>query len=454
MKHLISARKQIIYLLIALLMLVAACVPGSAAPAQESPTPGEDQDIGLANLASVHCEEQGGRVEIRSDAEGSQFGVCVFEDGSECEEWAFYRGECELGRVGTPAASEEPGVADELIGTDWDLIEMTGELLLPGSTITIAFDESAFSGSAGCNHYFGDFTSSGSQLAVGMVGNTEMWCEGLMEQEQAFLSRIIEAVSLTLDEERLTIHTNDGDLIFEPARHQTLEGVDWILGGIARGDAVVETWIDAEIIAVFKDGRISGMSGCNQYFATYETDGTTLTLGPTGGTRMSCDEERNQREAEFLAALAAVTEYRISRDTLTFIDSEGSELLAFRAKSEPKTSDELVGQVWQWLQYEDSAGINDILVDDPPKYTLELLLDGTYQIRADCNQGGGSYQLDGSSLTLMPGPMTMAECGPDSLYSEFVARLGEVVTYVLEDGKLYLNLKMDAGNMVFGLATT
>jgi len=49
----------------------------------------------LANPASVYCEEQGGELEIR-DFESGQVGFCRFDDGSECEEWAFYRGECKM----------------------------------------------------------------------------------------------------------------------------------------------------------------------------------------------------------------------------------------------------------------------------------------------------------------------------------------------------------------------
>jgi putative hemolysin len=48
----------------------------------------------LPNPASVYCDEQGYRVEMRSDDEGNQYGVCIFPDGSECDEWAFFRGEC------------------------------------------------------------------------------------------------------------------------------------------------------------------------------------------------------------------------------------------------------------------------------------------------------------------------------------------------------------------------
>lgn len=51
----------------------------------------------LANPASVFCGEQGGTLELRANDDGGQYGVCVFDDGSECEEWAFYRGECKPG---------------------------------------------------------------------------------------------------------------------------------------------------------------------------------------------------------------------------------------------------------------------------------------------------------------------------------------------------------------------
>ncbi len=53
--------------------------------------------LGLANPAAVHCQEQGGQWSIRNAANGSQFGVCLFADGSVCEEWAFFRGECRPG---------------------------------------------------------------------------------------------------------------------------------------------------------------------------------------------------------------------------------------------------------------------------------------------------------------------------------------------------------------------
>jgi hypothetical protein len=71
--------------LLALALLAAAC--------------GDDdkEESQLPNPASVFCEEQGGTVEIREEAAG-QVGICVFDDGSECDEWAFFRGECQPGQ--------------------------------------------------------------------------------------------------------------------------------------------------------------------------------------------------------------------------------------------------------------------------------------------------------------------------------------------------------------------
>jgi putative hemolysin len=71
------------------------CAPGEAE---------ESAPIGMPNPASVHCTDNGGTLEIRQDASGGEYGVCVFGDGSECEEWAYFRGECAPGQP-TPSAN-------------------------------------------------------------------------------------------------------------------------------------------------------------------------------------------------------------------------------------------------------------------------------------------------------------------------------------------------------------
>ena len=82
-------------LVVVFLIGAVLCTLLSAPVRSSEPEPGE---AGLPNPASAYCEEQGGQVEIRTDAGGGQYGVCIFADGSECDEWAFYRGECSPGQ--------------------------------------------------------------------------------------------------------------------------------------------------------------------------------------------------------------------------------------------------------------------------------------------------------------------------------------------------------------------
>jgi hypothetical protein len=69
--------------------------------------------------------------------------------------------------------------------------------------------------------YFGTYSVSGSELGVGDVAVTEMWCmepEGVMDQEQAFLDALASVASYRLAGDRLELldETGEAILIFEP----------------------------------------------------------------------------------------------------------------------------------------------------------------------------------------------------------------------------------------------
>lgn len=62
-------------------------VPTAAA---EEPT---NEGAGLANPAVTHCTQLGYEDKNVDSPEG-QSSVCVFPDGSQCDDWEFYRGKC------------------------------------------------------------------------------------------------------------------------------------------------------------------------------------------------------------------------------------------------------------------------------------------------------------------------------------------------------------------------
>ena len=57
----------------------------------------------LANPASQRCIQEGGMLQIEQRPDGGQFGVCVFTDNRQCEEWALFRVECPVAGCGSRA---------------------------------------------------------------------------------------------------------------------------------------------------------------------------------------------------------------------------------------------------------------------------------------------------------------------------------------------------------------
>ncbi len=82
-----------------ILVLLAGCQPQANVPQapETSASPTSSQQAGLPNPASQNCGAQGGTLSIETREDGSQFGVCYFEDNRQCEEWALMRGDCPIG---------------------------------------------------------------------------------------------------------------------------------------------------------------------------------------------------------------------------------------------------------------------------------------------------------------------------------------------------------------------
>jgi putative hemolysin len=115
---------------IALLALAACAAPQTQATPEPAAT-----DIPQANMpnpASAYCEQNGNKLEIVTASDGSQHGVCIFPDGSSCDKWAYYRGECSPAVVeananangGNPGSFMPPGATEEVVDW-WGVIKST-----------------------------------------------------------------------------------------------------------------------------------------------------------------------------------------------------------------------------------------------------------------------------------------------------------------------------------------
>ena len=124
-----------IFTLTIILMAMTACTTFQVQTLGTSET-----DIPQANIpnpASVYCTQQGYKLEIRTAADGSQSGVCVFPDGSTCDEWAYFRRECGPGAQisPTPIMSDE---ATQKADNDDAGENASGGYMPPGTTEEIS----------------------------------------------------------------------------------------------------------------------------------------------------------------------------------------------------------------------------------------------------------------------------------------------------------------------------
>ena len=113
---------------------------------------------------------------------------------------------------------------------------------------------------------------------------------------------------------------------------------------------------------------------------------------------------------------------------------------------------EMLDTTWEWQQLTETSPAAQSVVPDSENYTIVFNQDGIYNAKADCNMLSGGYEVSGSSLTLLPGPSTLAECGPDSSYDQYVSLLGQVDGYEMENDKLILTFGDGAGQMIFANA--
>ncbi len=148
--------KRIILFTIILIELTACNAPQTQDP---EPAATYIPQVNMPYPASAYCEENGNTLTIQTAEDGSQSGVCVFPDGSSCDEWAYYSGECSMASLENPKLSQtaapipdasggyvQPGTSEPIVDW-WGVIKSTE----PGAQFDDYFERQDLGGSI----YFG-----------------------------------------------------------------------------------------------------------------------------------------------------------------------------------------------------------------------------------------------------------------------------------------------------------
>lgn len=115
----------------------------------------------------------------------------------------------------------------------------------------------------------------------------------------------------------------------------------------------------------------------------------------------------------------------------------------------------LAGSQWQLVEFQsmdDAEGTRRPAPDHA--VTAKFGADGKLSLMLDCNRGSASWEAGphhatGSGLAIGPVASTRMMCPEPSMGTFVAQRLPDVASYVIQDGKLYLSLKMDGGIFAF-----
>lgn len=117
----------------------------------------------------------------------------------------------------------------------------------------------------------------------------------------------------------------------EPA--PDFEDIPWILESYGEPRNLKTVLADTEISATFAsaEGKVTGIAGCNNYFAGYQVKGSALTVpGPIACTEMWCGDEIGKQETQYLNTLQAAESYTIENGKLRI--TCGNQLLVFKRR--------------------------------------------------------------------------------------------------------------------------
>jgi heat shock protein HslJ len=216
-------------------------------------------------------------------------------------------------------------------GASYTSQDVTGYTLVADSQLTLSFDGDKIGANAGCNSMGGAYSVENGKLVIdGQMVSTQMFCDGLMDQDQWYSTFLTSSPSITQDGSNLTL--SDGtvtityldDEVGNPDK--PLEGTTWNVTGTIANEAVSSAPEGASI--VLQDGTAQVNTGCNTGSATYEVaaDGTTVTFGALALTKMACtDPALTDLEAAVVQTLDGTATATIDGSSMT-LQSEAAGL--------------------------------------------------------------------------------------------------------------------------------
>ena len=183
----------------------------------------------------------------------------------------------------------------------------------------------------------------------------------------------------------------------------------------------------------FAGGDLGAQAGCNAIGGTYRIDGGRVVFEGGGMTEMGCGPERHAQDDWLVALLDASPTVRLNGNELVL--ESGSTVIRLMDRTVVEPDANLVGPTWKLVSIIDGDAVSSI--PDGQGATLRFGPDGTLEVFAGCNRGGGTWSAVGAGIEVGPIALTKMACDGPS------ATIEAAVLEVLEAGAIAASIKSD-----------
>jgi heat shock protein HslJ len=179
---------------------------------------GESLTFGTPGSTLMLCDGPGGQIE-----------TFFLADLESVRTWQITGTTLTLsGETGPVLAFEPRAASGPVIDGTWLIVEYNdgqGSLVaIDDRAAELTITGSDLFGTAGCNRFMGSIAQDADTLAIGQIGSTEMFCEGLMEREAAVIDSLQASTKVRADGTGLVFLDDAGTVQIRLAPPLTVSG--------------------------------------------------------------------------------------------------------------------------------------------------------------------------------------------------------------------------------------
>lgn len=207
------------------------------------------------------------------------------------------------------------------------LSQINGKNMSNGKVyLTIDNTKNSIYGKSGCNRFNAGYQLNGNQIQINLLMGTLMACDPeSMQLEQEFKTTI-EKKNFEIHTEKNIVHFKDPKtkkviLAFTiPTENELWAFIDGKKWKLIQMDNVGKDYGKANLQFDVKSKKVSGNSGCNNFFGSYTAAADQITFSALAGTKMACiDKDAASTETKMRNYLSEATlRFDVAEQTLNF----------------------------------------------------------------------------------------------------------------------------------------